>query len=243
MSGAFGQFAHGQSPFGGPATNITGTARAYFDPNGLGEFVLGQSYLGTVPPLNIIDTVASQYANSPRMMQLIWNNEAYFEPNFLFDNFYDWEWNVETAIGYGLDVLGRIVGVNRVIQISSVSYFGFTGTDGASGLPWNQAVFYAGEPATSNYALSDAAFRAVVEAKAMANVCDGSIAGINAIMRFLFGASGPLPVLGNCYCQSTGPMTMEFVFGSALTAVQESIVYQTGVLPVPAGVNATVVVS
>ena len=222
---------------------MSGTAAAFYAPNGLGEFVLGRSYLGTVPPLDVVDTVASQYANSPSIMQLIWNNVAYFEPNFLFDNFYDWEWNVTTARGYGLDVLGRIVGVNRVIEIANIDYFGFTGQSGASGLPFNQAPFYAGEPLTGNYALSDDAFRALILAKSMSNVCDGSVKGINAIMRFLFGPSGPLPVTGNCFCTGGGAKTMEFVFGSALNPVQEAIVYQTGVLPVPAGVVATVVIN
>lgn len=218
------------------------TAELFYAPNGLGEFVLGQSPLGTIPPLNIVDTVASQYANSPSLMQLIWNNVAYFEPATLLDNFYDWEWNVLSAKGYGLDVLGRIVGVTRVVQITTTDYFGFTGTIGASGLPWNQAPFYAGEPLTGNYPLTDDVFRVVVQAKAMANVWDGSVPGLNAILRFLFGDTGPLPVRGNSYVTGGGTKEMAFHFGSALDPVQSAIVYQSGVLPVPAGVVASVVI-
>lgn len=221
------------------------TSQVFYAPNALGQFILGQSYLGDVPPLNVVDTVASQYANSPSIMQLIWNDVAYFEPTIMLDNFYDWEWNVDTAIGYGLDVLGRIVGVTRVVEVSSVDYLGFEKPDGSdsSGEPFNQAPFYHGETLSQNFALSDDVFRAVVRAKAMANVWDGSVAGLNTILRFLFGENGPLPITGNSYVTGGGNKTMDFVFGSALSPVQQAIIFQTGVLPVPAGVVATVVVN
>src|ERR1019366_3521089 len=94
---------------------------------------------------------------------------------------------------------------------------------------------------TANYALLDGPYRALILAKALANISDATIPSINQILINLFGAAGPLPVVGNCYCTDDGSMTMTFTFGSTLTAIQRAIVTQSGVLPRPAGVAATVV--
>jgi hypothetical protein len=216
---------------------------AYYAPNGIGQFKIGISPLGTRPSLNLWDTILSQYANSPTITQMLANMQQYLDPTGNIDDFYDDIWNIQTAQGYGLDVWGRIVGVNRILQVSNTAYFGFIGPSGESGLPFNQGVFYNGEPVTSNYALTDDAFRVLILTKALFNVCDGSAPAINQILLFLFGPSGPLPVMGNNYVVDGGNMTMQFTFGSLLTPLQNSIIYQSGVLPVPSGMIATVVVN
>lgn len=186
-------------------------------------------------------TILSQYANSPTLVQLITNMNGYIDPRADIDSFYNNVWNIDTAVGYGLDVWGRIVGVGRVLQISTVEYFGIEGPAGASGLPFNQAPFYNGEALTENYALSDDAYRTLILAKALANICFASVPAINQILINLFGAFGPLPVAGNCYVTDGQNMTMTYTFGDNLDPVQTAIVYQSGVLPKPSGVNATVV--
>jgi hypothetical protein len=187
-------------------------------------------------------TVLSQFANSPTLMQLLANMNDYIDPTALIDAFYDQMFNIATAQGYGLDVAGRIVGVGRVLQVASSTYFGFTGPSGASGLPWNQAVFYNGENTTSNYALTDDAYRTLILAKALANISNCSIPSINQILINLFGPNGLLPLAGNSYCTDGGDLTMTYTFPATLSPLQYSIIYQSGVLPRPAGVSATVVV-
>ncbi|MDR3533952.1 MAG: DUF2612 domain-containing protein [Rhodopila sp.] len=191
--------------------------------------------------LNFQETIYSQFGNSPTIVQLITNMNTYLDPSANIDAFYDLVWNVDTAVGYGLDVWGRIVGVGRVLNLSTGVFFGFEGPVSASGDPWNQAVFYNGQSLTANYALTDAAYRPLILAKALFNICDCSIPSINQIMVNMFGPNGPLPVAGNCYCTDTGSMTMTYTFGSALDPVQSAIVFQSGVLPRPCGVFATVV--
>ena len=188
------------------------------------------------------ETVLSQYANSPTLVQLLSNMNTYIDPQKNIDAFFFLLWNVDTAVGYGLDVWGRIVGVDRVLEIATVNYFGFTGPSGASGLPWNQGIFYHGEALTSNYSLLDGPFRSLILAKALFNICDGTIPAINQILINLFGPNGPLAVAGgNSYCTDGEDMTMTYTFPSALDPVQTAIVYQSGVLPRPCGVSATVV--
>lgn len=190
---------------------------------------------------NFETTILSQYANSPTIVQLITNMNAYLDFSANLDAFYNLVWNVDTAVGYGLDVWGRIVGVGRVLRIAGAAFFGFSGPGGPSGLPFNQAVFFNGESLTSNYALLDDPYRALILAKALANISDGTIGAINQILINLFGANGPLPIAGNCYVTDGEDMTMTYTFGSPLNPVQTAIVFQSGVLPKPCGVLSSVV--
>jgi hypothetical protein len=143
---------------------------------------------------NVASTVISQYADSPVINALINTMNAAIDPAANIDDFYTKMWNVQTAQGYGLDVIGRIVGVTRVITISGGTYFGFTGPTGTpspgySGQGFNQAPFYFDQPTTSNYALSDAAFRTLIYAKMLVNIGNQSVPYINNILMTLFGTA------------------------------------------------------
>ncbi len=212
--------------------------------NQIGKFIIGVSPIGTISPFVFWVTVISQYANSPRLMALIQNFDANIDQTQNFDMFYDLIWNVATAQGVGLDIWGRIVGVSRVIQLTATAkYFGFeeAGTGNANSYPFGPGgigAFYSGIPNTSNYALSDSAFRILIYAKALSNISDGSIKSINNILATLFPNQG-----GNAYVVDGENMTMEYVFNWALTPVQLAIVSQTGVLPKPVGVASSIVVN
>jgi hypothetical protein len=193
--------------------------------------------------LNLETTIQAQFANSPTLMRLIQNMNAYIDPSADINMFYSLIMNVDTAVDYGLDVWGRIVGVGRVLQLQSIPYFGFSGPYGASGQPWNQAPFYNGEVLTSNFALSDAAYRSLILAKALFNITNSTIPAINQVLINLFGPGATLALspAGVPYCTDGLNMTMTYTFPSSLNPVQSAIVYQSGVLPRPAGVLATVV--
>lgn len=216
-----------------------------------------------VTKFQIWDTIISQYANSDILTTLCTNINEYLDQTANLDAFYQYIWNVDTAQGYGLDVWGRIVGVNRILQVVTGDYLGFKealpGSD-----TFGQGPFYAGAPLTTNYALSDEAYRMLIFAKALANITDGSIPAINQILLNLF------PGRGNCYVTEDNTsntwfgfaeagaktfgegtfyngsaiqwMRMTYTFEFALTAVELAIVQNSGVLPKPTGVAATVVV-
>lgn len=181
-------------------------------------------------------TVLSQYDNSPTLRQLVESRNTYFDPTFDIDQFYTLVWNVDTAVGWGLDVWGRIVGVSRLLLVANDLVFGFEEASTASAQPFNQGIFYDGGPAQGNYRLTDTAYRRVILAKAAANICDGSIPAINNVLLLLF------PDRGNCYVTDGQDMTMTYTFEFDLTAVEQAIVLQSGVLPKPAGVSVTMVV-
>jgi hypothetical protein len=203
--------------------------------NGIGAFAIGISSIGSQSPLNPWDTIISQYANSPSLVQIIFNLCGYLDPTALFDQFFSLIWNLDTAQGYGLDVWGRIVGVNRVIAVPTGDYFGFAEAGDDSEQPFNSAPFYSGQPSTENYPLSDDAFRTLIYAKALANISNGSSASINQILLMM------LPGLGNAYVTDGLNMTMTYTFDFTLTPLQYAIVVTSGVLPKPAGVALTIV--
>lgn len=231
--------------------------------NAIGSFAIGIGQIGTVPPFQWRDTVISQYANSPILLALIESFNAAVDRTEDLDRFFGLIWNVDTAEGYGLDVWGRIVGVSRVLSLPSGSYLGFEEEPDFD--PFNQSPFYDGNASTSNYYLQDQAYRRLILAKAFANITDGSIPSLNTLLIFLFervgrAFSGPAfgfeespdgepfgqaPFSGggsaaNVYVADDGGMTMRYVFGFVPTPVELAIVEQSGVLPKPVGVLATV---
>lgn len=69
--------------------------------------------------INVEETIISQYGNSATITQLIQNMNTYIDPRADFDKFYDYVWNVDTAEGFGLDIWGRIVDIERTINVPS----------------------------------------------------------------------------------------------------------------------------
>ena len=197
--------------------------------NDIGDFEIGVSQIGDLPLFNYINTIISQYANSPILFQLIENINSYLDQTGNIDNFYDMMWNVNTAQGIGLDIWGRIVGVNRVIPVLSVGgYLSFAGTNPNG--EFGQAPFYGGQVLTNNFALSDSAFRTLILAKALANISNNSIPSINQLLQLLF------PNRGVCYVQDNENMSITYKFLFSLSPVEQSIVVNSGVLPRPSGV-------
>jgi hypothetical protein len=193
-----------------------------------GEYVIGVTPIGD-QGFDWLATVISQYANSPILLNLIDLFNQNVDQTINIDNFYDWVWNIQTAQGWGLDVWGRIVGVSRVLPVTT-RYLGFEEMGDADIDPFNVSPFYSGEPQVEQYALSDSAFRTLILAKALANICGGSVPAINKILQLLF------PGRGNCYVTDPGGMKMVYVFQFALTPVEVAVITQSGVLPRPTGV-------
>lgn len=205
-------------------------------------FTIGVSTIGGLDPIgdvNIFDvwkTIISQYANSSILTQLILNMDAYLDPTDPLDSFFDLTWNVDTAQGWGLDVWGRIVDVSRTLSVPLDStYFGFEEA-GVSANPFNQAPFFSGQQLNNNFILTDSAYRTLIFAKALANICDGSIPAINQILLNLF------PNRGNCFVVDNLDMSMTYQFNFTLSQVELAIVEQSGALPKSTGVSSNVTV-
>lgn len=181
-----------------------------------------------------LQTVISQYQNSPRMLALINNMDSYLDPTANIAAFISMVEDLDTAQGYGLDVWGRILGANRVLNVTTSKYLGFKEGGTTDYDPFGQSPFWTGKPATGSFTLSDAAFRLLLFAKAAANIWDGSIPALNQLLLNLF------PGRGNSYVAETGVMQITYTFSFALQPYEVSIVNTSGILPKPVGVTAFV---
>jgi uncharacterized protein DUF2612 len=216
-------------------------------------------------------TVINQYAVSPRMLALLEAIDEWISPDADLEQFYSLIWDIRPqggAQGYGLDVWGRIVGVKRVLNVGTGSYFGFAEATDRTG--FDQEPFYAGQPTTIGTVLSDIDYRRLIFAKAAYNITDDSIPAINAILMNLFpnrgnayvtdgrnGAvgiffgfaeaedrtpfdQGPFEDYDDQFPVGVGNMTMIYTFEFPMSALDVAIVLQSGVLPKPAGVRASI---
>lgn len=205
---------------------------------GIGEFIIGVTAIGgnVGTGFDYRQTIVSQYANSDILTSLIQSFFLSVEQSQNMNLFFDNVWNINTAIGHGLDVWGRIVGVSRTLQVAGTrEYFGYDEATVLSARPYNVAPFYVGDQLSTNFDLPDTSYRVLLLAKAFANVSDGSIPSINKILMSLF------PGRGNCYCTDGQNMTMTYTFEFILSPVELAILSQSGVLPKPSGVAATIV--
>lgn len=172
-------------------------------------------------------TVQSQYSTSPILKALVLNFDFSISPNVDVSTFYQKIFDVDTAEGVGLDIWGRIVGVNRAIAVDSDDYFGFYGS---LLQPANQAPFWRGEQATDLYTMTDRAYRRLIMWKAMANIATADAASLNALAASLFDDA-------RVYVLESGIMQIRMVFEFALEPYQRSIFRQYGLFAKGAAVG------
>jgi hypothetical protein len=185
--------------------------------------------------LDFESTIISQYGTSATISQLCRNMNDYIDPRADFDTFYDFVWNVETAQGFGLDIWGRIVNISRELKIPGEPlYFGFNEALPGS-YPFGEQPFYPGAGVTETYQLSDAAYRQLILVKALANISSSDARTLNQLLQNLFAGRG------RYYVNDMGGMNMRFTFEFTLTQYEFAIVTQSGALPRPAGVGATII--
>jgi len=242
----------------GPPYPLPPTAGA----NAAGIGPAGVFPTGDLPILTLWNVIVSQYSNSPVLTAILTSFYAAVDQLPNLDAFYDNIMNVDTASGYGLDVWGRIVGVNRILTVQNEPIFGFEQAL-TTAVGFNQGRFYR-PGVTSNYILSDQQFRRLILAKALANISGATISNINKMLLMLF------PNRGNCWVQdnipysqtyfgfqeagisgegfgqapfynrsTTSGMRMTYIFTFPLSAVDLGIM-SSGVLPKPVGVTTSI---
>ena len=134
-------------------------------------------------------TIQSQYAASPHIMKLVeafWNS---LNPDADIESIYNNMINPDTAVGFGLDVWGRIVAIGReyVATDEENIYLGFKtdeGVDNPRLANFNNAPFY--QKIDGKIRLADNAYRTYIFLKAMINIGDSTLASINQMLATMF---------------------------------------------------------
>ena len=188
---------------------------------------------------NMNQTVLAQFANSPILMALLNSINTWVDPQANLANFYSQCWNIATAQGYGLDRIGRIVGVRRTISTPNYvnNQFFFFKEDTLTATLFGPAAgsepFWDGSSSGSILNLPDAYFRTLIYVKAMSNISSCSAQALNHMISTLFAGSG------NCYFLDLGGMQAELVFTFLPSTLNFYLLTATGAMPRPAGVALT----
>lgn len=184
------------------------------------------------------DTILTQYSASKKLLSIIDTfNQAVSLDDFT-DVFIKKVWDLTTCESFGLDVWGKIVGVDRYIiaPIESTS-FGFGEADDSDPdypTPFNDAPFFGGVQETTNVRLGDDAYRTLIFCKAFTNISIATIPDVNKFLKILFYQRG------RAYCVNYRDMTMGITFEFELAPYEESILTNYNVTPVPSGVQVNI---
>lgn len=184
-------------------------------------------------------TVQSQYAASPHIRALVdsfWkaiNPEA--DINEIYKNMVD----PDTAVGFGLDVWGRIVAIGReyIALGENTKYLGFNPPTDVTNPrldSLNNAPFY--RPVNGKVRLADTAYRTYIFIKALINISDGTLARINKMLVFMF------PNTKIC-CIHVDTMVLRLVIQTRISAADKTALLQLPWLPAGVGLELYQVVT
>jgi hypothetical protein len=183
-------------------------------------------------------TILSQYANSPRILSLIESFSDAINANGLSDLFLSSILDIDTAIGYGLDVWGRIVHVRRALYVPggvSGKLLGWGEPGAGKFYGWRQAPWNTLNRITPNYVLQDNDYRRLILVKAFSNISNRSIPSMNAALMQMFAGQG------NVYVSDLGNMAAAYVFDFHPSQLDLAILQQSGAFASPSGVLMSVV--
>ena len=138
--------------------------------------------------------------------------------------------NIDTATGYALDLIGRHVGVSRVLPTAlKKEYFGWL--EDESALPFGIGDFYRyGDALSASVILNDGDYRFFIKARITKNYQNGTLSNIVKSIKFVIGANGNVIDLQN--------MSMNIILNSDhLNSLLFYAISKMDILVRPVGVN------
>ena len=169
---------------------------------------------------NVTQTIVGQYQNSPTITGIISRMNDAIDPANDLDALRAAALDIDTAFGFGLDRLGRIIGLSRDVKsdktpavvgnaIVGLTIVGYTGSG------------------TGSIKMTDAEYRTALKLKAFSNVTRCSITTMNEQLRML--ANGR----GNAWVHDMNAMRITYYFAFALTNVERALIKSTDMLMKP----------
>lgn len=143
--------------------------------------------------------------------------------------------DIDTAVGTQLDIIGEWVGQSRVVAgVLTFGFFGFSDSlvaepFGEEGNPSIGGRFYEeGEPFTQTAVLGDPEYRLVLKAKIIRNHYQGTTEAIENALQLIFG----VPAI----VRDDGTMNIDIVVNGPISLIGQSLLTNFDLLPRPAGV-------
>lgn len=184
-------------------------------------------------------TVQSQYAASPHIRALVDSFWEALNPESDIESIYQNMVDPDTAVGFGLDVWGRIVAIGReyIALDENTKYLGFNPPAGVTNPrlnSLNNAPFY--RPVDGKVRLADNAYRTYIFIKAMINIGTGTLASLNKMLAFMF------PNTKIC-CIHVDTMVLRLVIQTKISAADKTALLQLPWLPAGVGLELYQVVT
>ena len=124
---------------------------------------------------NYDDLLIYQYRKKPKAKATI--HALMSEVDRIIENIDDLknQWDIDLARGYSLDIIGRRIGVSRILpSFVSKGYFGYLETINAK--PWGEGVWYRYSESTGgSLSLNDDDYRFLLKAKILKNFQNGTL--------------------------------------------------------------------
>lgn len=178
-------------------------------------------------------TVQSQYAASPHIRALVDSFWEAINPEADINEIYEKMVDPDTAVGFGLDVWGRIVAIGReyIALDESTKYLGFNPLAGVTNPrlnSLNNAPFY--RPVDGKVRLADNAYRTYIFIKALINIGTGTLASINEMLALMF------PDTKIC-CVHVDTMVLRLVIQGKISVADKTALLQLPWLPAGVGLE------
>ena len=173
-------------------------------------------------------TIQSQYSTSERIIALVRSSRIRILPDADIDLFFQKIFDIDTAEGVGLDIWGRIVGVDRNLPMTETEHwFGFAEAEYG---PFGEDPFWDGDLNIWNQPLDDDQFRNLLMWKALANISTADAASLNALLQAMFEGK-------EIVVRENGPMQITLYVYFDLEPYQRGILEQYGLMAKGAGVG------
>lgn len=153
--------------------------------------------------------------------------------------------SIDTAIGKQLDIIGKIVGQDRLlVNVNLFEFFGFegnfhSGSFGDLDMPSVGSIFYSeGDPMTGNILLEDDLYRIFIKARIAKNVTRATPEDMMHFANFIFSTEGSSvdDEGGGTFRLSIGrPLTKNEV--GLIKYINKTAHYESSLFPKPIGVK------
>lgn len=177
--------------------------------------------------------IYAQFKNSPLLTAIVNDNAQAFDLDNIESQFFDNAFNLDTCVGYWLDVWGVKIGLSRVLNVPYFyEAFGFDNC----GVGFDQAPFYE-SGTTTQYLMDDDTYRLALKTKFQANFSANSPHDYNRLLHFFFDN---FLAYTDYYVTVPVPMWMLFRFKAPLEAWQKQLILDGNMIPIPAAISIRV---
>jgi hypothetical protein len=155
--------------------------------------------------------------------------------------------NLLTAVGSQLDILGLWIGQSRdIANVLVVGFFGFS--EASTGLPdglqepfgelSNPSIggvwYQLGESDSGTTVLNDIAYLTILKARIVKNQWNGTISGIESALAYITGVA--------CSIADTGNLSLSITVPLPITPLEEALLESLDLIPRPAGVRISSII-